>query len=60
MKIKAYGYKHTPGVSLQVSYETDVEAALLDSLWRFGTLERVHDGYAIAVNCEEKPEQEDE
>ena len=49
MKIKAYGYEHTPGISLQVFDETEVEETLLSSLWRFGKLQRVHDGYAITV-----------
>ena len=55
MKVEAYRYEHSPLLSIQIVPETDVEEVLLRSLWQFGRLERVHDGYAIGVNYQEGP-----
>ena len=39
MKVKAITYEHEARISLFLVPETDVERALLQSMWKHGTLE---------------------
>lgn len=63
MKIDAYGHEYEPGVTICLLSETEVERALLRSLWKHGRMEMVHNskdsqsqGFAITATSERRAE----